>query len=67
MLDVSQLTKGNCIVLNFTEIHLILHATAELGFVTADYQVAPLCWIKMGYLLIQLAANFWKERMEFSC
>lgn len=64
---MSQLTKANCTYLIFTEIHLILHGMAELGFVRADYRVAPLCLIKMGYLLIQLAANSWREPMEFSC
>nr|BAE02123.1 unnamed protein product [Macaca fascicularis] len=47
-------------------IHLILPGMAELGFARADYQVAPPCLIKMEYLLIQLAANSWREPMEFS-
>lgn len=50
-----------------TVIHLIFLGMSELAFAKADYLLATLpCLIKMGYLLIQQAANSWKELMEFS-
>lgn len=62
------MSQLNQIILHliFTVKHLILHGMAELGFARADYQVAPPCLIKMEYLQIQLAANSWREHMEFS-
>lgn len=46
---------------------MILPGMSEVAFAKADYQLATLpCLIKMEYLLIQQAANSWKELMEFS-
>lgn len=66
VLGMSQLTKHIVLYLIFTVKHLILPGMAELGFARADYPVTPPCLIKKGYSLIQLAANSWREPMEFS-
>ena len=62
--DVS--IKEIVLYLIFTVKHLILPGMAELGFARVNYQVIPPCLIKMGYSLIQLAANSWREPMGFS-
>lgn len=57
--DVS--IKEIVLYLIFTVKHLILPEWQNWDYARVNYQVIPPCLIKMGYSLIQLAANSWKS------